>query len=300
MRRKIQRNIGACVAATMAVALMFTDVAAAQRLSDAEFTAAIQKLRSQNPDDRIDAVRLLGRRGYRRRREIAPHLRNLLRGDADWRVRAESGRAIGRLSVREAVPDLVRALRDPQVEVRVVAAAALWRLPDAAAVPALVELLDDQDAAARQWAALALGVVRDHRSTQPLLRLLNDSADNVRLDAIRSLGRIGDPEALAGLVAFVNDEDKPLEERLEAVNSLAQLQGPTKVNALARMLSHDEQRVRLRVVRALGQVGDALVLPPLRRRRQVETDAEMREAIDEALRAVQTRMREQAQERSSD
>ncbi|MCB9600854.1 MAG: HEAT repeat domain-containing protein [Sandaracinus sp.] len=265
----------------------------AQRLTPEEMQAQFRQLEDASPDKRIEAVEVLGRRGWSLRRDIAPRLQRLLREDPDWRVRASSGRAIGRLSVRTAVPDLVAALRDPQVEVRVVAAAALWRLPDPAAVPGLVELLNDRDAAARQWGALALGVVRDRRATQPLLRVLVDPEGAVRMDVIRSLGRIGDPTALEPLRDFARTEGNAIDERLEAVNSIASLDSPDKVNVLVQLLGDSEERVRLRSIRALGQVGDALAIPPLRRVRQAERSEEVRGAIDEAVTAIQERASEQ-------
>ena len=58
-------------------------------------------------------------------------------------MRAAAGRALGRLGVREAVPDLIAALEDKSPDVRVVAAAALWRLPDPSAVDPLTRHLAD-------------------------------------------------------------------------------------------------------------------------------------------------------------
>ncbi len=274
------------------IALVPAAPAAAQRMTDEEIAAAMRNLTAAEPETRVQAIDQLSSRAWRSRRELAPHFRRLLREDADWRVRASAGRAIGRLSLREAVPDVVRALRDPQVEVRVVAAAALWRLPDPAAVPALLELLRDRDAAARQWAALALGVIRDSRATVPLTQMLTDAEAAVRLDAIRSLGRIADEAALEPLVQFANADAHPVDERLEAINAIAQLQGPNKVNSLTRMLSERNRQVRLQVVRALGQVGDALVLPALRRARASERDQEILSAIQESMSAIETRMRQ--------
>ncbi|HEY8431995.1 MAG TPA: HEAT repeat domain-containing protein, partial [Sandaracinaceae bacterium] len=220
---------------------------------------------------------------------IVPHLRRHLREDRDWRVRASSGRAIGRLAARDAVPDLVRALRDPVVDVRVVAAAAIWRLPDPAAVPALLELLRDRDASARQWAALALGVIRDRRATRPLVELLRDPEPEVHMDAIRSLGRIRDASAGAPLERCARDAGRTGEERLECVGALAALDGPEKVDALVRLARDGDVTVRTRAVQSLGRVGDALVIPALRERRAAEPSAAVRGAIDEAIREIQSR-----------
>lgn len=273
--------------------------ASAQRMTDEDFQAAITALGAEDPAARVQAIDLLGRRGWRHKDEIVPHLRRLLRHDRDWRVRASAGRAVGRLSARAAVPELVAALRDSQVEVRVVAAAALWRLPDAAAVPSLIELTHDTDPSARQWAVLALGVARDPRSVPALIALLTDSVADIRMDAIRSLGRVGHASALTSLKAVADNAERPLDERLEALNSIASLSGPDKVNALVSMLEDDDEGVRLRAVEALGQVGDALAVPPLRRRRQAERTPEIRVAIDAAIEAIRARARERRRSRQA-
>lgn len=287
----------ACVVCLcMATALAWpASPAQAQRLTDEAFAAAIHDLAAADPQTRVTALDLLGRRGWRRKDDIVPHLRRLLHSDPDWRVRASAGRAVGRLSARDAVPELVAALRDSQVEVRVVAAAALWRLPDAAAVPSLVQLTRDPDASARQWAVLALGVARDPRSVPGLVALLTDPVADVRMDTIRSLGRIGHPSALAPLAALAADTARPVEERLEALNSIASLNGPDKVNVLVHTLDDADAQIRLRATEALGQVGDALAVPALRRRRDVERDAGVRVALDAAVSAIRIRARERRQ-----
>jgi HEAT repeat protein len=248
-------------------------------------------LSSSDSDRRAAAAEQIGRRATREQRDtVSPALRTLIRDDADWRVRASAGRALGRLGTRDAVPDLVRALRDPVVDVRVVAAAAIWRLPDPAAVPALIELLADSDASARQWSTLALGVIRDVRAVPALVPLLRDPEANVRLDVIRSLGRIRDRGAVQPLEAYARDDARGTDERLEAVSALASLEGPEKTDALVRLLDVPTREVRQRVIQTLGEVGDALVVPALRRRRTAETGA-MRRAVDDALRAIASRGR---------
>lgn len=263
--------------------------ASAQRAPEAELRAEMEHLRSEVATERASAAESLGRSGHALRDELTPILRDLLRNDPSWEVRASAGRALGRLGTRDAVPDLVRALRDPMVDVRVVAAAAIWRLPDPAAVPALIELLADPDANARQWATLALGVIRDTRSVDPLIAMLDDPESAVRLDVIRSLGRIRAASALAPLETRASSEAAPLDERVEAVSAVAVLDAPQRIDALVRLLDSHERRVREAVIGALGQVGDALTLPALRRRRAVERTAALRQAIDEAIAAIEAR-----------
>lgn len=256
---------------------------------DDPLRADIARLASTDSTERAAAAEALGRSGHRLRDEITPILRELLRSDESWEVRASAGRAIGRLGTRDAVPDLVRALRDERVDVRVVAAAAIWRLPDPAAVPALLDLLSDPDPSARQWATLALGVIRDTRAVAPLTALLADPEASVRLDVIRSLGRIRSEGVLAPLSSFASDEDHATDERVEAVGAIAGLEGPPRIDALVRLLDAGDRPVREQVIDALGQIGDALVVPALRTRRASERTAAMRARIDAAIAAIEAR-----------
>jgi HEAT repeat protein len=276
-------------AAILAAVALDALPARAQPLSVAELGRYSIQIETGDAAERAAAADILGRRCATQRDEVVPLLVARLRTDRDWRVRASSGRAIGRLAARDAVPSLVRALRDPVVDVRVVAAAALWRLPDPAAVEPLLELLRDPEAAARQWAALALGVIRDRRATGPMLSLLGDPEEEVRLDALRSIGRLRDPAAVRPLETFARDASRDMDERLESINALSSLEGPESVNALVRLLDFGDVRVRSQAVAALGRVGDALVLPALRQRRSAERVGSVREAIDGSVREIERR-----------
>lgn len=274
---------------TLGLSGLRAPVARAQELDPAAYAAAMADLQGPDSDARMAAAELVGRRAASHRSETVPVLRRLLRDDPEWGVRASAGRALGRLAARDSVPDLVRALRDPVVDVRVVAAAAIWRLPDPAAVPALIELLSDSDSSARQWATLALGVIRDTRAVPGLAALLHDPEDSLRVDVVRSLGRIRDPAALAPLEAFVRESGRAPEERAEAISAIAGLDTPERMNALGRLLDHSDRLVRQHSAEALGQIGDALVLPTLRHRLASERTREVRTALEAAIAAVEAR-----------
>jgi HEAT repeat protein len=270
--------------------LLLAAPAAAQDLSSADYQTAFTQLTGADAAARATSAETLGRRASAHRAELVPVLRRLVREDPQWEVRASAGRALGRLAARDAVPDLVRALRDPVVDVRVVAAAAIWRLPDPAAVPALIELLGDPDASARQWATLALGVIRDTRAVTPLSGLLHDPEGSVRVDVVRSLGRIRDQGALEPLEAFVRESGRVAEERAEAISAIAGLDTPARMDALGRLLDHSDRGVRQHAAEALGQIGDALVLPTLRHRLGVERIPQVRSALSAAISAVEARI----------
>lgn len=275
----------------MVAALSVSGLASAQstRMTEPEFRQFLAQLEASDPEARIAAADAIGSRGSRYRRESSAKLRDLLAHDPEFRVRASAGRAIGRLGLRDALPELIGALADPDSSVRIVAAAALWRLPDSSAVPGLIVGLRDPDSSVREWCALAVGVTGDQRAAAPLAEALADPAPNVRLEAVRSLARIADPVAMDALVLRVRDEDESLETRLEAVNAIAAVQSPDKANALVRLLDQANLDVRMQVVRALGQVGDALVIPALRRLQGRPGNTRIGTAVRQAISQIESR-----------
>ena len=80
--------------------------------------------------------------------------------------------------------------------------------------------------------------------------------------------------------------------KLEAIDAIASVDSPDKVDVLVHLLDHDSGAVRSRTVRALGQVGDALAIPALRRRRSAVRSPAARREIDAAMRAIRERMQE--------
>jgi HEAT repeat protein len=231
------------------------------------FKSALARLASQQATERAAAADELGRRGFRFRSQIAEALRPMLSRDPEPGVRAASGRALGRLGIREAVPELTQALGDANAEVRAVAAAALWRLPDPSAVPALVEHTHDADAKVREWSVLALGAAEDARSLAPLIERLEDSDRSVRLAAVRGLGRLNTSAALAPLQGYLTRAPRDEEEKEEAVGAIVATEGSERVVTLLALYAAAASDVtqKKRLLSALGRTGDAQALPMLRK-----------------------------------
>lgn len=258
---------------------------------DEAFRKATERLRAKDPNERAASANEMGRRGYRFRKEISDLLRPLVRNDPEPVVRAAAGRALGRLGVREAVPELVAALADTSADVRVVAAAALWRLPDPSATAPLLERVKDGDKAVREWSALALGVIGDKRAVSEMVRLLGDPERSVRLAAVRSLGRIGDPEGLDPVTKYLRGGKRDAEERDEGIAAIVSMKGEGRVPSLLSLLdgeSDADQQVR--VIAALGKVGTSQVLPVLRKK-ATSGPAEVRDAANRAIAEIAGRVK---------
>jgi HEAT repeat protein len=124
-----------------------------------------------------------------------------------------------RLTGKEAVPALVKALIDPDVQMRRNAALVLITLAGAfeeeqprpekmdirEAIPALVKATEDLDGAVRAWAAHALAEIGpDAKDAVPaLIKLTHDSDEGARNDSCMALGSIG-PAAKDALPALRN------------------------------------------------------------------------------------------------
>jgi HEAT repeat protein len=108
-------------------------------------------LRGSGPDERARAAHALGMIGHAR---PVPDLMRAL-GDPDWPVRAMAAKALGRIASPDAVDPLALALRDKEWWVRSNAAGAL-QLMGPRGQKALLELVEDPDTYARHQAVLML------------------------------------------------------------------------------------------------------------------------------------------------
>ncbi|HUT12586.1 MAG TPA: HEAT repeat domain-containing protein [Thermoguttaceae bacterium] len=176
---------------------------------------------------------------------------------------------------KEAVPDLVRRLKDEDARVRRTAAIAFNQIlppsvntaianEEAAkaaevAVPALIEALSDESAYVRQYAALSLGACGSHAQdvVGPLIGLLGDASEPVRMRAATALGRIGPDakEAVPKLIACFKMY-QGYDVRTPAVHALGKI-GPAAKEAVPFLIEllQDPRDRRYPAAQALGGIG---------------------------------------------
>lgn len=133
---------------------------------------AVQAEEDYIRDHGLEIVRDLGRPA----RELAKDLLALL---AHPRSRLGAMRALGEVGVREALPHLLAALRDPDPEVRTTAAGALGPLGDPDAVAALAPWLEDAGRTAdeRVYAAYSLALLEKGGRGLAYLQARQNAAD---------------------------------------------------------------------------------------------------------------------------
>jgi HEAT repeat protein len=155
-----------------------------------------------NADLRNGAMEVLVKFG----KQAVPKLVRLLR-DGNEEVRNFSAVMLGDIGSREAVVPLIQTLGDPDTNVSHSVAEALGKIGDRAALMPLIELLKGEFWL--QYAAItAIGAMRDYRAVPHLLQLL----DNELLAGavVEALGKIADPRTLYPLGNILPYVDDPL------------------------------------------------------------------------------------------
>jgi HEAT repeat protein len=179
-------------------------------------------------------------------------------GDKDAPIRLRAAEALtGRGSA--AVPELRKALKDTNDQVRIAAATALGRIgPEAkASIPSLIEALDDKHRYVRAEAAKALSRMGDaaDAAVRPLFQVMVDEDIGVRHNAAEALARIG-PVAFPSLIERLKHEDKQV--RMEAAYGLGVTGGDATDDvclALADALKDPDRDVRQLAAESLGKIG---------------------------------------------
>jgi HEAT repeat protein/serine phosphatase RsbU (regulator of sigma subunit) len=186
-------------------------------------------------------------------------------------------RSLGPIA-RDAVPDLLQLLKEPEVtvNVRLSACEALGNIgpnaedqgligPDGQhAVDTLTELLQDTNWEVRKYAAVALRQIgpRAKKAIPALLRNLNDRDDDqsseVRAAAADALGDLG-PSAvvITALKEALKDDAFPVRVAVVGALAKARTQATTYLPLLAERLRDNDRSVRLEVAEDLASLGPA-------------------------------------------
>lgn len=164
-----------------------------------------------------------------------------------------------------AVPALIGALKDPDVEVRRAAAASLANLEDPRAVPALIAALGDSDNEVRGAAASGLAALEDPRAVPALVGLLKDKSPEVRYHALAALANFPDGVPVDAILAALEDPNADIRQ---AAISLATSRAehddddesnntpvdPRFVAAFTRLLKDGSEDIRQEAVSGLGEM----------------------------------------------
>jgi HEAT repeat protein len=205
---------------------------------------------------------------------------------SSWLRRARAASELGLAGHRDSIPELVDALNDPKLDVRLAAAHSLAQIRAPEAVVQILHALTRESHWPVQRAAEILyemgtvavepllGFLNEHRKSAPpvlvavralgllqavggvplMVQFLKDIDPELRLMAARSLGQMGDTQAArAPLLHALND---PVwEVRCMAAQALGRLKDDHAVLALRDRLGDGAWWVRFNAAEALHQIG---------------------------------------------
>jgi aminopeptidase N len=204
-----------------------------------------------------------------------------------WGVRAECAEALGRIRAREAFEVLASSTGTVHPKVRRAVVDALGRFRTTAAVDALKpRALRDESYLVEAEAARALGKTRQPAAYEVLLDVMDRPswADVIASGTIDGLAALRDDRALPHLYARTR-YGHPSRVRRAAALAIPKLSTDRRAREhLEDLLDDADPILRIDVVRALSDLGDARSRGALRARAEVDLDARVRRRIKEVVR----------------
>lgn len=157
--------------------------------------------------------------------------------------------------------DLLRNIRAP-IETRRQAADYLAKNPNPVALPVIIRALEDPDFDIRKSALRACTQFKSPLSVDALIKVSQEGTFSEREDAIRILGEIKDRRALQA-IADAHTYSDWMSIRSTAATALGKLNLPECVPPLLEGLQDFEAPVRANAAEALGDIGDERAIDPL-------------------------------------
>jgi HEAT repeat protein len=274
--------------------LAFNVVAQTDRVS-----TAIERLRSEDPENRLNAVKELSRLADAR--AVDPLISRLNDHNAD--VRGAAVEALGWFKDARGTEPIIALLNDSDPSVTYRAAEALGSIGDIRAVEPLISALQDKEVSFKRTAVTSLGRLKDPRAFEPLSVLLRGDLQAQAHDALIEMGSV----VVEPLCRILLDEDDPLrfyaadlltkihdDRAIKSlisvlgvrVNGIGQLAsdalvgiGAPAVDELILCLTSENPEVRRMAIRALGAIKDERAFESLHEALKDETLDVRREAF---------------------
>lgn len=191
-----------------------------------------------------------------------------------------------------ATPEAERASRtalvDKSVWVRL-SAARFLKNDGIAVLRALVEDRESPDDAASEALEVLAHRLPIAEAGPLLLKMLKHRSKETRRQAVKQLGRLQYGPAISSLIVVL-ERSNP-RTAAAAATALGMIGGPAGEAALLKAMNDDARELRLAATRALGAIGSVRAVEPLLAHLEAfRLDAESRQALREAVSAIQSRL----------
>ena len=189
------------------------------------------------------------------RPDVIAAVGKLVRGGMGMQVRANAARAAGVLRGKEAVPDLIEALRTKDSDVIYESLVALQKIRDESAGPRITFLLRDLDPRVQIAAIETTGLLRNKEAVPALLDALNRARDaKVRRAALTAIAMLPDEKSRPTYARYLSDKDDRM--RGAAAEGYARLKSPADLPMLeAAWKQESKTSPRLSLAFALVTLG---------------------------------------------
>ncbi len=186
------------------------------------------------------------------RTDVIQALGKLARGGSSMESRVNAARGLGILRGREAVPDLIEAVKSNDGQVIYEALIALEKIHDESAGPAIAFRLRDPVENIQVAAIEATGILQNKRAVFQVRDAMDRSKNmRVRRAALTTIGMLRDEESRRLITTYLTDPDDGL--RTAAMEGIARLKNPSDRAALEKAFA-DEKKGAPRLAAAFASV----------------------------------------------
>lgn len=186
------------------------------------------------------------------RPEVIAALGKLARSGGDLQVRANAARAIGILRGKDAVPDLIQAIRTKDSTVIYESLNALQKIRDQSAAPQIAFLLRDLNPKVQTTAIETTGLLQNKDAVPDLVDALNRARDaKVRRAALTAIAMLPTESSRSLYARYLTDKDDKL--RAAAAEGYARLGNPADLPMIEKAWE-DEGKTPARLGLAFAQV----------------------------------------------
>jgi len=191
------------------------------------------------------------------RPEVIAALGKLARGGVSMESRANAARAIGILRGREAIPDLLEAMKSKDGAVIYESLIAIQKIRDKDVAPKLRYLLRDLDEKVQLAAIETNGILRSEEAVPDLVDVLNRARSmKVRRAALTAIAMIPDDSSRALFNRYLSDKDDAL--RAAAAEGFARLKNPAD-RPIVQKAFDEEGKLSPRLSMAFALVSEGAV-----------------------------------------